>query len=142
MLRISVMSHSADLSGCAVVRSVVWKAGLHPQAPGNTTDRTFLKSRAIAQAVSRWLPTAAAQVRGQVWSLRICGGRSDSRVGFLRVPLFPLPIFIPQIAPQSLSSIIWGWYNSPKSCRSTMWTQSHHMRNILKKFMTTVGSLS
>jgi hypothetical protein len=33
--------------------------------------------------------------------------------GFLRVLRFPLPIFIPPIAPQSPSSIIWGWYNRP-----------------------------
>jgi hypothetical protein len=26
---------------------------------------------------------------------------------------FPQPIFIPSIAPQSPSSIIWGWYNRP-----------------------------
>jgi hypothetical protein len=26
---------------------------------------------------------------------------------------FPLSIFIPPIAPQSPSSIIWGWYNRP-----------------------------
>jgi hypothetical protein len=29
--------------------------------------------RAIAQAVSRWLPTAAARVRARVWSSGICG---------------------------------------------------------------------
>jgi hypothetical protein len=33
--------------------------------------------------------------------------------GFLRVLGFPLPIFIPPIAPQSPSSIIRGWYNRP-----------------------------
>jgi hypothetical protein len=32
---------------------------------------------------------------------------------FFRVLQFPLPIFIPPIAPQSPSSIIWGWYNRP-----------------------------
>jgi hypothetical protein len=26
---------------------------------------------------------------------------------------FLLPIFIPPVAPQSPSSIIWGWYNRP-----------------------------
>jgi hypothetical protein len=40
-----------------------------------------------------------------------CGGQSGTGVGFLRVLRFPLPIFIPPIAPQSPSSIIWGWYN-------------------------------
>jgi hypothetical protein len=33
--------------------------------------------------------------------------------GFLRVLRFPLPIFIAPTAPQSPSSIIWGWYNRP-----------------------------
>jgi hypothetical protein len=62
------------------------------------------QGRAIAQAVSRWLPTAAARV----WSSGICGGQSGAGAVFLRVPRFPLPIFIPPIAPQSPSSIIWG----------------------------------
>jgi hypothetical protein len=70
--------------------------------------------RAIAQAVSCWLPTAAAQVRARVWSCGICGGQSGAGAGFLRVLLFPLPILIPPIAPQSPSSIIWGLYNRPE----------------------------
>jgi hypothetical protein len=36
---------------------------------------------------------------------------SGAGAGFLRVLRFPLPIFIPPIAPQSPSSIIWGLYN-------------------------------
>jgi hypothetical protein len=55
--------------------------------------------RAIAQAVSRWLPTAAARVRSRVWLSVICGGQSGAGAGSLRVLRFPLPIFIPQIAP-------------------------------------------
>jgi hypothetical protein len=43
-----------------------------------------------------------------------CGGQSDARTGFLRVLGFFLPIFIPPIAPQSPSSIIWGLYNRPE----------------------------
>jgi hypothetical protein len=57
--------------------------------------------RAIAQAVSRWLPTAAARVRARVWSSGICGGQSGAGGGFLRVLRFPLPIFIPPIPPSS-----------------------------------------
>jgi hypothetical protein len=64
--------------------------------------------RAIVQAVSRWLPTAAARVRARVWSCGICGGQSSAGAGFLRVLRFPLPLFIPSIAPQVPSSIIWG----------------------------------
>jgi hypothetical protein len=67
--------------------------------------------RAIAQAVSRWLPTAACRIRARLWSCRICGGQSGAGAGFLRVLRFPLPIFIPPTAPQS--SIIWGWYDRP-----------------------------
>jgi hypothetical protein len=70
--------------------------------------------RAIAQTVSRWLPTAAARVRSRVWSSKICGGQSGAGAGFLRALRFPLPIFIPPIAPQSPSPIIWGWYNRPE----------------------------
>jgi hypothetical protein len=65
-------------------------------------------SRAIAQAVSRRLPTVAARIRAQVRSRGICGGQSGTGAGFLRVLRFPLPILIPPTAPQSPSSIIWG----------------------------------
>jgi hypothetical protein len=61
--------------------------------------------RAITQAVSRWLPTAAAWVRAQVRSCGIFGGQSGTGACLLRVLRFPLPIRIPPIAPQS-SSII------------------------------------
>jgi hypothetical protein len=70
--------------------------------------------RAIAQAVSRWLPTAAARVRAWVWSCGICGGQSGAGAGFLRVLRFPLPIFIPSNSPQLPSSIILGWYSRPE----------------------------
>jgi hypothetical protein len=56
---------------------------------------------AIAQAVSRWLPTMAARVQTRVLSSGICGGQSGAGAGFLRVLQFPLPIFI---APNSVSS--------------------------------------
>jgi hypothetical protein len=72
------------------------------------------QGRAIAQAVSRWLPTVAARVRARVWSCGICGRQSGAGACFLRVLWFPLPIFIPPIAPQSPSSIIWGLYNRPE----------------------------
>jgi hypothetical protein len=81
--------------------------------------------RAIAQAVSRRLPTAATQVRFQVRLCGICGGQSGTGAGFLRILRFPLPILIPPTTPHSSSSIIRGWYNRPNSDRRTTWTQSH-----------------
>jgi hypothetical protein len=69
--------------------------------------------RAIAQAVRRWLPTAAARVQTRVWSCGICCGQSGAGTGFLWVLRFPQPIFIPPISPQSLPPITWGWYNRP-----------------------------
>jgi hypothetical protein len=55
--------------------------------------------RAVAQAVSRWVPTAAARVRVRA-ACGVCGGQSGTGAGFLRVLRFPLPI-IPQISPSS-----------------------------------------
>jgi hypothetical protein len=50
-----------------------------------------------AQAVSRWLPTAAARVRVRA-ACGVCGGQRGNGAGFLRVLRFPLPI-IPPISP-------------------------------------------
>jgi hypothetical protein len=99
---------------------VLCQSELNPQGnqvPGQRSthsDQPIILGRAIAQAVSHWLPTAAARVRARVWSYGICGGQSGARAGFLWVLRFPLPIFIPPIAPQSPSSINWGLYNRPE----------------------------
>jgi hypothetical protein len=69
--------------------------------------------RAIAQVVSRRISTTVARVRARFCTCGICGGQSGSEAGFLWVLRFPLPNFIPPIAPQSPSSIIWGLYNRP-----------------------------
>jgi hypothetical protein len=69
--------------------------------------------RAIAQAVSRCIPTAAARVRARGRSYRLCGGQRGTRACFFRVLRLSLPYFIPPLAPQSPSSIIWGWYGRP-----------------------------
>jgi hypothetical protein len=82
------------------------------------------KVRAIAQAVTRPLPTRAVRVRSQVKSCGVFGGQSGIEEGFLRVFRFPLPIVIPATVPQS-SSIIRGWHNKPNIGRRTKWTQSH-----------------
>jgi hypothetical protein len=68
--------------------------------------------RAIGQAVSRWLPTAAARVRARVWSSGICGGQSGAGAGFLRVLRFPLSILILTNSPSSQSPR--GRYNRPE----------------------------
>jgi hypothetical protein len=85
---------------------------------------SLLRDCPLAQAVSRLLPTAAVRVRARFRSCGICGGKSGTGAGFFWVLRFPLPIHIPPIPPQS-SSIIWGWYNRPKSGHGTKWTQSH-----------------
>jgi hypothetical protein len=62
----------------------------------------IINGRAIAEAVSRWLPTAAGRVQSLVWSSGICGGQSGVGGGFLRVIWFPLQ-FIPPNSPSSQS---------------------------------------
>jgi hypothetical protein len=54
---------------------------------------------AVAEAVSRWFPTAAAWFRVRR-VCGVCGGQSGTGAGFLRVLRFPLPI-IPPISPSS-----------------------------------------
>jgi hypothetical protein len=89
-------------------------------------------SRAIAQAVIHRLLTAEPRVRAKVTSCGICAWQISTGAGFLPVLRFPLPILIPPTAPHS-SSILWGWYNRPKSGRRTKWTQSHPAPRNLKK---------
>jgi hypothetical protein len=55
--------------------------------------------RAVAKAVSRWIPTAAARVR-VLAACGFCGEQSDIGAGFLLVLRFSLPI-IPPISPLS-----------------------------------------
>jgi hypothetical protein len=55
------------------------------------------EGRATAQPIL----ADAVRVRSQVRSCRICGGRSGTRAGIVRVLQFLLPIFIPPAAPYS-----------------------------------------
>jgi hypothetical protein len=83
----------------------------NPRSQRSSERRQFIPldraaGRAIAQAVGRWLPTAAARVQTRVWS---CGILWWTKVGLGQVfsenfgfP-FPLPIYIPSISPQSSS---------------------------------------
>jgi hypothetical protein len=43
--------------------------------------------RAVAQAVSRWLLTAAVRIRVRA-ACGVCGGQNDIAVGFLRVNFY------------------------------------------------------
>jgi hypothetical protein len=95
-------------------------------------DKAYGPGRALAQAVSRRLPTAAARVRAQFRSCGICGGQNDTGAGFLRVLRFPLSVLIPPTAPHS-SSITRGWYNRPVSGRRTKWTVSPHNKKLKKE---------
>jgi hypothetical protein len=49
---------------------------------------------AVAQAVTRWFPTAAARVRIRA-ACEVCGGQSGTGAGFLRVLRFPPPVIQP-----------------------------------------------
>jgi hypothetical protein len=79
------------------------RVAFEPTIPVSERAKT-VHGRSIAQAVSRWLPTAAARLRAWVWSSGICGGQSGAGAGFLRVLRFPLPIFIPPNSPSSSQS--------------------------------------
>jgi hypothetical protein len=99
----------------------------HPSGTKSLPSRTNHPSSSSSSGVrfclvSRRLPTEAARVRAPIRSCGICGGQSGTGSGFLRLLGFPPPIRIPPIAPQSSSSIIWGWHNRPDSGRSlTAW---------------------
>jgi hypothetical protein len=62
-----------------------------------------LLGRAIAQAVSRRLPTAAARVQTRVGMWDFVLDKSGAGAGFLQELRFPLPIYIPSCSPQSSS---------------------------------------
>jgi hypothetical protein len=56
--------------------------GRETLAPMETSTVCPEKGRAVAQAVSRWLPTAAARVRVRA-ACGICGKESGTGAGFL-----------------------------------------------------------
>jgi hypothetical protein len=62
--------------------------------------------RAIAQAVSRWLPTTAVRGSRQGRHVGFCGGQSRAGAGFLRVLRFPLPNSFHQLRQNLIFIII------------------------------------
>jgi hypothetical protein len=90
--------------------------------------------RAVAQAVSRWLPSAAAGVRFRA-ACGVFGGQSDTGVDFLWVFRFPLLIMLPPII-----IITRCWHNRPISGRSAEWTQLDSTPPLYKfKNIDTIG---
>jgi hypothetical protein len=65
--------------------------------------------RAVAQAVSRCLPTAVARVRVRA-ACGVCGGQSGTGAGFLRVLRFPLTNHSINF---SIIIITRAWHNRP-----------------------------
>jgi hypothetical protein len=59
-------------------------------------------------------PPLRSGVRDRVCHVGFCGGQSGAGVGFLRVLRFPLPNFIPPIAPKIILICHRGLYNRPK----------------------------
>jgi hypothetical protein len=49
---------------------------------GRSSNQWLTVGRVVAQAVSRWLPTAMARVRSEASSFGGCGGLSDKGTGF------------------------------------------------------------
>jgi hypothetical protein len=80
----------------------------------NVSEENSVSIFRVCESLVAGFPPQRPGFRARVWSGGICGGQSGAGAGFLRVLRFSLPIFIPPIAPQSSSSIIWGWYNRPE----------------------------
>jgi hypothetical protein len=103
----------------------------------------------IAQAVSRRLPTAEARVRSQVRSCGISGGQSGTRVGFLRVLRFPLPVLISEEAGECFSqSLVYG-SSDREGFPEPMWATTGqaplsypHIWYVVEKFFSLVSYLT
>jgi hypothetical protein len=75
-----------------VISHYVWYSQVG-QISEHRSPSGCIHGHAVAQAVSRWIPTAAARVRAQVRSCGICGGQSGTGIGFLRVLRVSFPKF-------------------------------------------------
>jgi hypothetical protein len=90
----------------------------------------LIPGRAIAQAVSRRLPTAAVPVRARVRSCGLFGGQSDTGAGFLQVLQFPLPIRTLQL-PASNNSSSQGLNRTSPLTNSLTHSLTHSLTNSL-----------
>jgi hypothetical protein len=85
--------------------------------------------RAVAEAVSHWLLTAATRVRAWACSSVICSGQSGAGAGFHRVFRFPLPVCIPPTSPSSQSPGAGTIGQKCLTCRvDPVWTPRPTMR--------------
>jgi hypothetical protein len=96
--RESCSSSHCPSARCVSVANAVCKSANIFWNSGLNMKKSKWDGRAIAQAVNRWLPTAAARVQIRVQSCGICGGQSDAGATSAS-----LPIFIPPISSQSPS---------------------------------------
>jgi hypothetical protein len=96
-------------------------------------QKGHLLGRAVAQAVRRWLPTAAARVRVQA-ACGVCGGQSGTGAGvFSEYFGFPCQISTPNF---SIIIITRGWHDRSIGGPSAEWTQldsTPHYTNLKKK---------
>jgi hypothetical protein len=81
-----------------------------------TRSFVIVVGRAVAQAVSRWLPNAAAQVRVRA-ACGVCGGQSSTEAGTSVSPANH------HSTNFSIIIITRGWHNRPISGRNAEWTQ-------------------
>jgi hypothetical protein len=82
----------------------------------NLSQDSRCRGRAIAQAVSRWLPTAAVRGSRPGRHVGFCGGQSGAVAGFIRVLRSPLPNSFHQLRQKNYhhhQSVIGDMYNRP-----------------------------
>jgi hypothetical protein len=91
--------------------------------------------RAIAQAVSRWLPTAAVRGSRPGRHVGFCGGQSGPGAGFLRVLRFPLPNSFHQL----LQKIIFTTIINQSSGICTIGQMGKRLRPQYKGLIDTYG---
>jgi hypothetical protein len=96
------------------------------------------KGRAIAEAVSRWLPTAAARVHARVWQVGFVADKMAPGQVFSEYFGFPCqPHFIPPTSPSSQSpgTGTIGQYMAAVPCGHPIWTPPPTIRFKKKIFL-------